>query len=143
MGVLLVPVLEVLVVLLLLDTQLTAEVRVTPDAAQSCCAKVIALCWSAVLHIAVRQHAIPDKNVGFEQMHFTSALLQPPILLPLVDWDTQDCFASLLARQPKRELLRSVWASYCTCWKALCENACGEADHQHAECLHRVTAASS
>lgn len=75
-----------------LEAHVTAEGRsVTPDVLQRFCANCTAVAWSAGLHWAARQHAMSLRNVELEQMHLMSRDLQPPMLLPVVNWTTHVC----------------------------------------------------
>jgi len=68
----------------------TADGRfVTPFDLQRFWAKVTAVCWSAALHTAARQHAIPPKKFELEQIHAISRLLHPAIAFPLAYCSTQ------------------------------------------------------
>lgn len=73
------------------DEQATAVGRsVTPEMAQNCCAKLVAVFWSASSHVPARQHAMSLKKVSLEQIHLMSVDEHPPMFEPVVNEVTQD-----------------------------------------------------
>ena len=73
------------------EVQVTAVGTTTPSELQNWMANCTAACWSASLHVPVRQHAMPERKFLSRQMHAASSDWHPPIWSPVVNLFTQPC----------------------------------------------------